>query len=82
MVEVEVEANAAMQTLQESIRQSNISILRDYEINIRFLSRGCVIRVGCKEIAFENIVDAMKALNDYVSDPYNKTKEWNKIFEE
>ena len=55
--------------------------LRDYEINIRFLSVGCVIRVGCKEIPFTNVGEAMVELNKYVSNPYEEGKRWNKIFD-
>ena len=56
-------------------------ILREYEINIRFLSVGCVIRVGCKEIPFTNVGEAMEELNKYVSNPYEEGKRWNKIFD-
>lgn len=56
-------------------------ILREYEISIRFLSVGCVIRVGCKEIPFTNVGEAMEELNKYVSNPYEEQKRWNKIFE-
>jgi hypothetical protein len=56
-------------------------ILRDYEINIRFLSVGCVIRMGCKEIPFTNVGDAMVELNKYVSNPYEEGKRWNTIFD-
>ena len=56
-------------------------ILRDYEISIRFLSVGCVIRVGCKEIPFSNVGEAMVELNKYVSNPYEETKKWNIVFD-
>lgn len=56
-------------------------ILRDYEINIRFLSVGCVIRVGCKEIPFTNVGEAMVELNKYVSNPHQEGKRWNQIFD-
>lgn len=56
-------------------------ILREYGISIRFLSVGCVISVGCKEIPFTNVGDAMVELNKYVSNPYEETKRWNKIFD-
>ena len=56
-------------------------ILRDYEISIRFLSVGCVIRVGCKEIPFTNVGEAMVELNKYVSNPYEEGKRWNTIFD-
>ena len=56
-------------------------ILREYNIDIRFLSRGCIVKVGCKEIAFTNVGDAMVELNKYVSNPYEEGKRWNKIFD-
>jgi len=55
--------------------------LRDYDINIRFLSRGCIVKVGCKEIPFTNVGDAMVELNKYVSNPYEETKRWNIVFD-
>jgi len=62
-------------------KPSNAEALREYEISIRFLSRGCVVRVGCKEIVFENVKEAMIALNQYVESPYLKQQEWRKILE-
>jgi len=56
-------------------------ILREYEINLRFLSVGCVVRVGCKEIPFTSVSEAMEELNKYVSNPYEEGKRWNKIFD-
>ena len=54
-------------------------VLREYEINIRFLSRGCIVRVGCKEIAFENPSQAMDEINKYVKgDTYGIQKLWLK----
>lgn len=62
-------------------RPSDAEMLREFEITIRFLSgRGCVIRVGCKEIAFEDPKTAVAALNAYISNPYEESKRWNKIF--
>ena len=60
---------------------SDIEVLRDHEIIIKFLSgRGCLIRVGCKEIAFEDNQKAIEALNAYVSNPYEESKKWKQIF--
>jgi len=56
-------------------------ILREYTIELRFLSVGCVIRVGCKEIPFTNVSEAMEELNNYVENPYEEGKRWNKIFD-
>lgn len=53
-------------------------LLKEYEINIRFLSRGCVIKVGCKEIPFESVKIAMAALNAYVENPEDTGTEWLK----
>ncbi len=43
---------------------------KEYEIGIRFLSIGCVIRVGCKEMSFTNVDEVMDILSLYVKNPY------------
>jgi hypothetical protein len=65
----------------EEYRPSRIEALQGYEIRIKFLSRGCIVSVGCKEIAFEKISDAMTALNNYVAEPYDSQSHWRKILE-
>lgn len=57
-----------------------VEILQRNEIRIRFLSIGCVITVGCKEIPFTNLEAAMGSLEEYVKDPHTATKKWNEIF--
>jgi hypothetical protein len=57
------------------------STLRDYEIGIRFLSIGMVIRVGCREIPFTSVEEGMAALNAYVADPHTEIREWMKKFD-
>lgn len=54
--------------------------LRDYPISIRFLSLGCLVQVGCKEIAFTSIEEAMKEVNAYVANPKASTDKFNKLF--
>ena len=66
---------------EEEYRPSNQEALREFEINIRFLSRGCVVRVGCKEIAFEDVASAMTAINAYVANPWEEQKKWRKILD-
>ena len=56
--------------------------LREFEISIRFLSLGCLVRVGCKEIAFTSIDEAMKEVNAYVTNPKASTDKFNKLFNE
>ena len=63
-------------------RPSRMECLRDYEIGIRFLSRGCVINVGCKQVAFSTIKEAMNAFTDYINDPYTTRQIWEKKFQE
>jgi len=66
-------------TLKEKYRPSNLEALREYELGIKFLHRGCIVRVGCKEIAFESVENAMKAINDYVANPWEEQQKWLKI---
>jgi hypothetical protein len=61
-------------------RPSRTECLRDYPINIRFLSIGCVIEVGCKSVPFSTVEEGMKALNDYVANPYETRKIWEEKF--
>ena len=56
--------------------------LRDHEVRIRFLTIGCVISVGCKEIPFTTIKEGMEALNQYVAKPYETIQIWEKRFQE
>lgn len=62
-------------------RPSNKEALREYELNIRFLNRGCIVRVGCKEIAFEDPTNAMAAVNAYVNNPWEEQLKWRKILD-
>lgn len=61
-------------------RQTKQSVLRDYEINIRFLSVGCIVSVGCRQIPFRNITEAMEEVNKYVQNPTQERERWYKIF--
>jgi len=63
-------------------RPSRMECLREYQINIRFLSVGCLIEVGCKSIPFSTITEGMAALNNYIQDPYTVRQLWEKKFQE
>jgi hypothetical protein len=67
---------------REQLKLNRNQLLMEYEIAIRFLSRGCVIRVGCKEIAFEDTDNAMNELMEYAKDPYKTSEKWHKILNE
>jgi hypothetical protein len=64
----------------QEYRPTRQECLRDYAINIRFLSIGCVIEVGCKSVPFSTVEEGMKALNDYVANPYETRKIWEERF--
>jgi hypothetical protein len=70
----------AMPTVKE-YRPNKQEILKEYEITIRFLSIGCVVRVGCKEIPFRSIKEAMHEVTKYVNNPYEEGKRWRQLFE-
>ena len=65
----------------QEYKPSNKEALRNFEIRIRFLDRGCIVSVGCKEIAFENYIEAMAALNAYVANPWEEQQKWRKILD-
>lgn len=67
---------------KQSERPRKQEMLQNHEINIRFLSVGCIVRVGCKEIAFTTVREAMTAINDYVKNPHGESERWWKIFSE
>ncbi len=70
------------QPKEKEWRPSKQECLSQYDISIRFLSRGCVVKVGCKEIPFEDVSDAMAHLNEYVAgDTYEVQKKWGKILD-
>ena len=75
------EATSTINGKKEYIRP-RMDYLRDYEINIRFLSLGCVVRVGCKEIAFTSIPEAMNEINAYVNNPRALEQKYSKLFNE
>lgn len=60
-------------------RPSNNEVLREYDIRIKFLNRGCIVSVGCKEIAFEDHTNAIAAINAYVANPWDEQQKWRKI---
>lgn len=70
-----------MEQPKEEWRPTTKEALRTYEINIRFLDRGCIVRVGCKEIAFEDYTSAMLAINKYVNSPWEEQQRWRKLLD-
>lgn len=67
--------------LKKEYRPKKHEILREYEIRIKFLSVGCIVSVGCKDIPFRSIKEAMEEVNKYVSNPYEESEKWREIFQ-
>jgi hypothetical protein len=80
-VPTELTRRAVADAVEKVYQASRIEYLREHDITIEFLSMGCVIKVGCKKIAFTNIDEAMKELTEYVKDPYTAREKWFKIFD-
>lgn len=62
-----------------SYKPSKKELLKNYQVNIEFLSVGCIIRVGCESIAFESLEDAMAELHRYVDNPEESIAKWRKL---
>ena len=65
----------------EEYKPRNGELLREYEIKLQFLSRGCIVHVGCKSIAFETVESAMAEVNEYVNNTYEVQKKWRKLLD-
>lgn len=66
--------------LKEPKPPTKQQLLSEYEIRIRFLSKGCVVSVGCKELAFNTVREAMESIEKYVEDPQNVGDYWRGQF--
>ena len=65
----------------EEYKPKKQELLREYEIRLRFLIVGCVVSVGCKEIPFRSVKEAMDCVNEYVENPFEEGMKWREIFE-
>lgn len=61
-------------------KPTRMEALRDFRVEIEFLSIGCIIRVGCKSVPFSSVKEGMKALNDYIVSPVETRKIWEARF--
>jgi len=50
-------------------QRRRLEILQKWDIGIQVLNRGCVVKVGCKSIAFTNIEEAYKEIGRYLENP-------------
>lgn len=68
-----------LEAKSQEYKPTNQQVLQEYEIRLQFLSRGCVVYVGCKSIAFETVESAMKEVNEYVNNTYETQKKWREF---
>jgi hypothetical protein len=77
---MELNANQAVGIdMPDEYRPSKQECLSQYELNISFMSKGCVVRVGCKSIAFSDTDHALAELQKYFDKPYETQEEWRKL---
>ena len=72
---------ATMDESPNGYKPTNQQLLQQHEVRLQFLSRGCIVHVGCKSIAFESVEAAMKELNYYVTNTFESQKAWNIVFD-
>jgi hypothetical protein len=80
MNEIEPTSGPSIEECAKEWRLSKSELLREYRVQIEFLSIGCVIHVGCKSIPFPTVNEGMKALNEYIDNPYDTRKIWEERF--
>lgn len=68
-----------VETMPEEYKPSRQKVLQEYEITLRFLSRGMVIHVGCQQIAFSDVKEGLDELNKYLESPYEEQQKWLKL---
>ena len=56
--------------------REQINQLKNWNVEITFFNRGCVVKVGCKSFAFESIEQAMAEIVAYTKDPIGVGKKY------
>lgn len=55
-------------------------LLRSYDVKITFVDSGCIVNVGCRNVAFTTTEEAVDAVNKYIANPKEELEKWNKKF--
>jgi spore coat polysaccharide biosynthesis protein SpsF (cytidylyltransferase family) len=77
-LQLKMEPQSECIEVPKEYKPSKQDALQRYSINIEFMSRGCVIRVGCKNIPFSSTEEAMAELQKYFENPYDTQELWHK----
>ena len=54
---------------EQGEQRRRLDILKRWEISIHALDRGCIVKVGCKSIAFVSIEAGYKEIGRYLENP-------------
>jgi len=68
-----------VRSMIEERKPSRQRSLQEYEITLRFLSKGMVIHVGCQQVAFSDVDEGLAELNKYLESPYDEQQRWLKL---
>ena len=63
------EAVKPCESKEQREQRRRIEILKRWEIGIHALDRGCIVKVGCKSIAFTSIEAGYKEIGRYLENP-------------
>ena len=79
-IEAGYDERAVQKEYVPSYVPSKGDILKDYEVSIKSLDSGVIVRVGCRSIAFNSLEDALVHVNLHFKDPVTSYKKWTKLF--
>ena len=54
---------------EQLAERRKLDILKRWEIGIQVLDRGCVVKIGCKSIAFVSVEAGYKEIGRYLENP-------------
>ncbi len=54
---------------EQKDERRKIEILKNWEIGIQVLDRGCVVKIGCKSFAFVSVEAGYKEIGRYLENP-------------
>lgn len=62
--------------LKAMLKESKKGLLKKWDVHIEHLDSGCLVRIGCKKIAFSHEEEAMVQVNKWQDDPHTTLKRW------
>jgi len=65
----EINKVESCESKEQREQRRKVEILKRWEVSIHALDRGCVVKVGCKSIAFTSIEAGYKEIGRYLENP-------------